>query len=35
MGVSKILLKGSSYLSHLPASHAHMGIHLCAKKKEK
>ena len=36
MGVSKILLKGSSYLSHSPAlSCAHVGTHVCKKKKKK
>ena len=35
MGVSKILLKGSSYLSHSPAlSCAHVGTHVCKKKKK-
>ena len=36
MGVSKILLKGSSYLSHSPAlSCAHVGTHVCKKKKRR
>ena len=35
MGVSKILLKGSSYLSHSPTlSCAHVGTEVCKKKKE-
>lgn len=36
MGVSKILLKGSSYLSHSPTlSCAHVGTEVCKKKKKK